>query len=169
MTITQASYVSMAQASPCTEPLVIGVVIAALVLVIVAALITRRITKEWATAGLMAMLAIAVGTLCFWSSYDFVQRNNPVYQSESQKIVHNVKEKYDVATVDLSVPGTASGFIRDGKTGNYLSTAWINRAQDSKVSSEIYDLVVDANTGEPTLKKADSAASQTDPSTFLRK
>lgn len=169
MTIPLTSYVSMAQASPLTDSLVVGIGVAALFVVVMATLVTYRITSDWSLAGLIAMLATALGFLGFYLAYDAVQRDNPVYQSESQKIVHNVKEKYDVATVNLSVPNTASGFIRDAKTGNYLSTVWVNRSQDGKVSSETYDLVVDANTGEPTLKKADSAASQADPATFLRK
>lgn len=74
-----------------------------------------------------------------------------------------------MATVATSVPG-GNGFTIDSKTGNYLSTVWINHAQGETVSSEIYDVVVDAITGEPTLKKQeDSAESQTEPSTFLRK
>lgn len=168
MHILQPSYVSMADAPIFTSPLFIWVGVAMIVVVALVALGVKLITRENELVALVATLGIAMGSLGMWFLHDGMRAKDPVYWSESEKIVKNVKEKYDVATVNLSVPGT-SGFIRDSKTGNYLSMAWVNRSQDEKVSSEIYDLVVDANTGEPTLKKADSAASQTDPATFLRK
>lgn len=169
MTIPLASYTPMAQASPYTDPLVIGVTVVALVAFVLAALITYRIVNDWSLTAFVAALVLALGAGAFFLTSESVQHDNPVYQSEADKIVHNVKEKYDVATVSLSVPNTRSGFIKDGKTGNYLSTVWINRSQEGKVSSEVYNLVVDANTGEPMLSKMENAASQTDPSSFERK
>lgn len=164
----QNSYIPMASVSVFGSPIFIGLVIALLIVAVAGVWWANKSTEDKDMVMVTAMCGAAMLVMGVIGIYSVVQSSNPVYLTEGQKIVKNVKEKYDVVTVNLIVPG-ASGFIKDPQTGNYLSTAWINRAQDEVVLSESYDLVVDANTGEPTLKKAESAASKTEPSTFLRR
>lgn len=91
------------------------------------------------------------------------------YSYPSTKIEANVESKYDITGVDISVPGAVS-YVIDEKTGNYLAQARVTRVVNESIRSDLYDLVVEPNTGEPTLKLvSDNAASKTEPSTFLRK
>jgi hypothetical protein len=145
---------------------IVASVIIGLVMV-VGIVIIKRVTADNKAFALFSFFTVGFAAIAVCMSAGFIS-TGAEYSYPSTKIEANVGAKYEITAVDIRVPGAGS-YVIDEKTGNYLSQAWVTRVVNEAITSELYDLVVEPNTGEPTLKLASDAASKTEPSTFLRK
>jgi len=164
----QATYIPMTTPSVYADPYFIAFSIVSTVIAGVAFWAATRKFNSRETLFVTIPMAVGIAVIGSVGTYCIVQSSNPIYQTATQKIIHNIETKYDIVSVTVDVTDAPGNFIVDSKTGNYLSNAWVTRTVNETVSSEIYSVVVDAKTGEPTLKLENSAASVTDPKTFLR-
>lgn len=168
MQTTSNSYLPMASPDIFHDPaFIVASVITGLVM-LVGIVIIKRVTEDNKTFALFSFFTVGFAALAVCMAAGFISEGAE-YRYPSTKIEANVGAKYDITAVDISVPGAGS-YVIDEKTGNYLSQARVTRVVNESITSDLYDLVVEPNTGEPTLKLlSDNAASKTEPATFLRK